>query len=207
MTALCGGGDFPLRKGKKERTRMKKTSAFTRLFTLALAALAVLTASVMAATVGSSDDPLVTLSYLNEKFLPQVMESVDKKIAARNEAVSKELSVQIKSDASAFEKKYGSAVSGAGASSGTVDSFVVVTLSNGQTLYGDIGCEVMLRVGSASCVASSSPGLVNETSGAVIVGGNALEKNNLYMMTVTERGVKATADNTKVLVRGTYSVQ
>ena len=186
---------------------MKKTGAFTRLFTLALAAFAVLTASVMAATVGSSDDPLVTLSYLNEKFLPQVMESVDKKIAVRNEAVSKELSVQIKSDAAAFEKKYGSAVSSAGASSGTVDSFTVVTMAKGQTLYGDIGCEVMLRVGSASCVASSSPGLVNETSGTVIVGGNALEKNNLYMMTVTERGVRATADNTKVLVRGTYSVQ
>ena len=186
---------------------MKKTSAFTRLFTLALAALTVLTASVMAATVGSSDDPLVTLSYLNEKFLPQVMESVDKKIAVRNEAVSKELSVQIKSDAAAFEKKYGSAVSSAGASSGTVDSFTVVTMAKGQTLYGDIGCEVMLRVGGAQCVASSVPGLVNETSGTTISGGSALEKNNLYMMTVTERGVKATADGTKVLVRGTYSVQ
>ena len=186
---------------------MKKTSAFTRLFTLALAALAVLTASAMAAAVGSPDDPLVTLSYLNEKFLPQVMESVDKKIAARNETVSKELSAQVKSDAAAFEKKYGSAVSGEGASSGAADSFTVVTLSKGQTLYGDIGCEVMLRVGGAQCVANSSPGLVNETSGTVIVGGNALEKNNLYMMTVTERGVTATAEGTKLLVRGTYSVQ
>ena len=186
---------------------MKKTSAFTRLFTLALAAFTVLTASVMAASVGSSDDPLVTLSYLNEKFLPQVMESVDQKIASRNETVSKELSAQIRSDAAAFEKEYGSAASGEGASFGTVSSFVVVTLSKGQVLYGDIGCEVMLRVGGAQCVASASPGLVNETSGTVIIGGNALEKNNLYMMTVTERGVKATAEGTKVLVRGTYSVQ
>ena len=186
---------------------MKKTSALTRLFTLALAALTVLTASVMAATVGSSDDPLVTLSYLNEKFLPQVLESVDRKIAARNETVSKELSAQIKSDTAAFEKKYGSAVSSAGASSGTVDSFTVVTLSKGQTLYGNVGCEVMLRVGSAMCVATSSPGLVNETSGTVIVGGNALEKNNLYMMTVADRGVNATAEGTKLLVRGTYRVQ
>ena len=206
MTALCGE-ESPLRIEKKERKTMKKTGVFTRLFTLALAALTVLTASVMAATVGSSDDPLVTLSYLNEKFLPQVMESVDKKIASRNETVSKELSAQIKSDAAAFEKKYGSAVSSAGASSGTVDSFTVVTMAKGQTLYGDIGCEVMLRVGGASCVANSSPGLVNETGGSVIGGGSALEKNNLYMMTVTERGVQATADNTKVLVRGTYSVQ
>ena len=186
---------------------MKKTGVLMRLFTLALAAFAVLTASVTAATVGSSDDPLVTLSYLNEKFLPQVMASVDEKIATRNESVSKELSAQIKSDTAAFEKKYGAVASGEGASSGTVDSFTVVTMANGQTLYGDIGCEVMLRVGGAECVAGSSPGLVDETGGAVIVGGNALEKNHLYMMTVTERGVRATADSTKVLVRGTYSVQ
>ena len=201
MISRRGGENSSPPCRKKERTTMKST--FTRLFTLALAALTVLTASVMAASVGSSDDPLVTLSYLNEKFLPQVMQSVDEKIAARNETVAKELSAQIRSDAAEFEKKYAAS----DAPSGTVDSFAVVTMAKGQTLYGDIGCEVMLRVGGAQCVASSSPGLVNETSGTVIVGGNALEKNNLYMMTVTERGVRATADGTKVLVRGTYSVQ
>ena len=51
---------------------MKKTPhALTRLFTLLLASLTILSISVAAAgTAGSSSDPLVTLSYLNEKFLP-----------------------------------------------------------------------------------------------------------------------------------------
>ncbi|MEI3305433.1 MAG: hypothetical protein V8R40_05020 [Dysosmobacter sp.] len=40
----------------------------------------------------------------------------------------------------------------------------MVTLSNGQTLKGDIGCEVMLRVGSAVCVYPSNPGLVDEST-------------------------------------------
>ena len=32
-------------------------------------------------------------------------------------------------------------------------------------LVGDIGCEVMLRVGSAACVSPSTPGLIDETTG------------------------------------------
>lgn len=186
---------------------MKKNHLLTRLITLLLAAFTVLTGTVMAAGVGSADDPLVTLSYLNETFLPQVMKSVDEKIVARNTEVSDKLSAQIRSDAASFERKYGSIGGGSGEMSGTVDSFVVVTLSKGQVLYGDIGCETMLRVGSAVCVANSAPGLVNETTAGTISNGDALAKNNLYMMTVTERGVKATADNTKILVRGTYRVQ
>ena len=186
---------------------MKKNQLLTRLITLFLAAFTVLTGTVMAAGVGSSDDPLVTLSYLNETFLPQVMKSVDEKIAARNTEVSDKLSAQIRSDAAAFERKYGSISGGSGELSGTVDSFAVVTLAKGQILYGDIGCETMLRVGSAVCVANSAPGLVNETTAGTIGNGDALAKNNLYMMTVTERGVKAAADNTKILVRGTYRVQ
>lgn len=60
---------------------MKKTPhALTRLFTLLLASLTILSISVAAAgTAGSSSDPLVTLSYLNEKFLPELMTRVDEK--------------------------------------------------------------------------------------------------------------------------------
>ena len=66
---------------------MKKTPhALTRLFTLLLASLTLLSISVAAAgTAGSSSDPLVTLSYLNEKFLPELMTRVDEKLAARTD--------------------------------------------------------------------------------------------------------------------------
>ena len=37
-----------------------------------------------AAEAGSSGDPLVTLSYLNETFMDSIMERVDQKIEARN---------------------------------------------------------------------------------------------------------------------------
>lgn len=188
---------------------MKKTShALTRLFTLLLASLTILSISVAAAgTAGSSSDPLVTLSYLNEKFLPELMTRVDEKLAARTDTASKELRAQVDADIKQLEEKYGSQTSGEGASAGTADSFVVVTMTNGQVLYGAIGCEVMLRVGTASVVSPSSPGLIDSTGGTTLDNGAGLTKNHLYMMTISDRGVKATAATTKLLVRGTYEVK
>ena len=137
-----------------------------------------------AAEAGSSDDPLVTLSYLNETFMDSIMERVDQKIAARNA----QLGI--------------SAGSGASAAS----NFTVVTLTSGQVLTGDIGCEVMLRVGTAVCVSPSSPGLIDETAATALNNGSALVQNHLYMMTIEGRGVRATAGTTKLLVRGSYTV-
>ena len=84
--------------------------------------------------------------------------------------------------------------------------FVLVTMKKGETLKGSVGTEVMLRVGTATCTASSAPGLIDTTSAGSIDNGAALSKNHLYMMTIEERGVKATAATVKVLVRGTYTV-
>ena len=56
-------------------------------------------------------------------------------------------------------------VRGSGTSSAV---FQVVTLSSGQTLTGDIGCEVMLRVGTATCVSPSTPGLIDETTAGTL---------------------------------------
>ena len=188
---------------------MKKTPhALTRLFTLLLTSLTLLSISVAAAgTAGSSSDPLVTLSYLNEKFLPELMARVDEKLAARTDTASKELRAQGDADIKRLEEKYGSQTSNEGASTGTADSFVVVTMTNGQVLYGAIGCEVMLRVGTASVVSPSSPGLIDSTGGTTLDNGAGLTKNHLYMMTISDRGVKATAATTKLLVRGTYEVK
>ena len=44
-------------------------------------------------------------------------------------------------------------------------------------------------------------------AGAALAGGLGLQKNHLYMATVDSRGVQASANSTKLLVRGNYSVQ
>lgn len=157
---------------------MKRKSRFLRL-AAAAALCGVLMTTAFAAEAGSAQDPLVTLSYLNETFMNTIMARVDEKIAAR-----------------------GGQASGTSASA----TFTVVTLSNGQTLTGDIGCEVILRVGSAVCVTPSAPGLIDETTAGTLNNGGALVQNHLYMMTIENRAVRATAATTKLLVRGAYSI-
>ena len=138
-----------------------------------------------AAGAGTADDPLVTLSYLNETFLAAVQKRIDEAVASRNARLTAYI----------------------GGSAGTASSFAVVTIPAGKTLVGDIGCEVMLRVGSAACVSPSTPGLIDETTGGTLENGKALVKNHLYMMTIEGRGVKAGSGTVKVLVRGSYTIQ
>ena len=156
-----------------------------------LVALSVLlngTVTMAGAAAGGSEDPLVTLSYLNDTFLGDILQRVDEKIAARNSQIVQQLGGQ------------------GTAGSATAATFTVVTLSSGQVLTGDIGCEVMLRVGSASCVAPSTPGMIDTTTAGTLNNGGALVQNHLYMMTIEGRGVQATAATTKLLVRGSYTV-
>ena len=165
---------------------MKKTHWPTRLAAGCLVTLTLVGVAFAAGQQGSQSDPLVTLSYLNETFLGQIMTKVDQKIAARNSQLLQQ--------------------SGGGTGSGSSVEFKVVTLSKGQTLTGDIGGEGMLRVGTASCVSPSSPGLIDETTAGTLNNGGALVTNHLYMMTIEGRGVRAGSATTKLLVRGSYTI-
>ena len=143
-----------------------------------------------AATAGDFDDPLVTKSYLDGPFLEQVQflvgQTVDERKAELEQAVEKALE-------EAAEQNSGNV-------------FKVVTLSQGQVLEGDVGCEVMLRIGTAVCGTPGTIGLINTTDGSILGNGEALVTNHLYMITISTRTVTATSDTVKVLVRGPYTV-
>ena len=86
-------------------------------------------------------------------------------------------------------------------------SFSVVTLSYGQELTADVGCEIMLRIGSATVSATDTPGLVDTTDGTTLENGLSLTQNHLYMATIAGHSVVAASDTVKLLVSGTYSLQ
>ena len=156
----------------------------------------------IAAEAGSQGDPLVTLSYLNDTFLGRLLGKVDSKIGEQNQTIRQELEQRIDQ----AEQEILGQVTGTGTVSGTTASYHEVTVSDGQTLYGSAGCEVMLRSGSASCVSEgkSTPGLVDISGGGTINHGSALKENHLYTMTA-DRGVKASGAVT-LLVRGSYTI-
>lgn len=85
-------------------------------------------------------------------------------------------------------------------------AFTVVTLSKGQTVKCQVGCEIMLRIGSASASGPDSPVLVDTTEGTTLENGGVLVKNHLYMATIVNNGLTATADVTKVLISGEYTI-
>ncbi|MBQ9459043.1 MAG: hypothetical protein IJU66_03840 [Oscillospiraceae bacterium] len=186
---------------------MKRFDWLLRLASLLLTSYLLLAVTVFAAgSPGSEGDPLVTVSYLDETFLPQMLGRVNELLEQRDAALARRLSEQVDADIQRLSTQMG----GQNIDNSTSekhDTFTVVTLSEGQTLRGDIGCEVMLRVGSANCVSSSTPGLIDETDGSTLGGGSALVKNHIYMMTIEDRGVKATAATVKVLVRGGYTIR
>lgn len=163
---------------------------------LCAVAAVILAASVAYAAVGagagSSSDPLVTLSYLTGVFEPKVEEKLDTMV---DEKVDE------------LQKQFDKTVSQVNGGSADAAVFSVVTLEAGQVLEGDVGCEVMLRVGSASCVSDGSTGLVDVTDGTTLGNGKNLVKNHLYMVTISTRSVKASSDTVKLLVRGPYSIK
>lgn len=204
--------------------KQKKWKAITSI--LLLAALVVAGALAIAAEYGTSDDPLVSLSYINNVLAPQISEKVDAIIAEKTASLEGELDSKINSISGEIEDKISQYASKSsdeivtdafvqsvadkvaekiGASSGTSSTFALVKLSSGQTLTAKVGCEALLRLGTATCVSSGTPGLIDMTTGADLAGGKALEKNHLYLCTVDGRGIKATSDAT-LLVRGPYTI-
>lgn len=181
------------------KKRTLRTLACLLLVGSVLAAFA-----AMATGAGSQGDPLVTLSYLNETFLGEVLQSVDEKLADRNALLRQETQQAVEQAQRELLEQLGS---GAAVSGGGAVSYVVVELSDGQLLHGGAGCEVLLRRGSAHCVAEdrTTPGLVDTTSGGSIGHGGALAEDHLYLLPAA-RSIQATGAVT-LLVRGDYAIQ
>ena len=166
-----------------------------------LAAVCLTVGAAVAAGEGTQADPLITLSYLNQTAIPAVLEQVDGKAQAYQEELAGKLDEAIQQYTAKMEELVGDESAQQHAA-----TYTVITLQKDQQLNMDIGCEVMLRIGTAQCVSPSNPGLINTTTGTILNNGKDLEVNHLYMSTITGRSIKATANVTKVLVRGGYTI-
>ena len=160
--------------------------------------LSVLVVSAGAAA-GSASDPLISLSYLEDTFLPAVVDQVDALAEDRQEELEGKFSAQIQQYKTEMKGLVDSGSAGEA-------SYVLVTLTQGQTMALDVGCELMLRVGSATVTCGTNPARIDISTGGTLNKGVALEKNHLYMATIPDRVLTPTAATVKVLVRGGYTV-
>ncbi len=154
-----------------------------------------ITAAVAATTYGSSDDPLVTLSYINQTVKPDIM----KELNANLEATKAELAADFNSRLSQANGNTGGAVS--------PDAFTPVTLSARQVIRCSAGAEILVSSGGATAYGGSSPRLTDETDGTSLAAAGAnLINNHMYIVPAEGNGLRAASDGTVVMVRGGYTV-
>lgn len=168
-----------------------------RFGTAALSAVLLGTVAALAAG-GDQTDPLVTLSYLDQTAIPQIVKQVEEQTASRQKELEERLAAQI-------TQYLAQAGPGAGTSSGGSASFTLVSLSSGQVMSLDVGCEILPRIGTVTVRANTSPALIDTSTGGTVNSGTALTSNHLYMATIADRTLTASGD-VKLLVRGGYSI-
>lgn len=135
-----------------------------------------------ASAFGTQSDPLVAKSYLDDVLTPKLQS---------------EFESQLDNEVQQLEQQIN------GVTSTLSGNYQVVTLSSGQTLQGSIGCEIVLRSGSAAV--SGSTGLSDLTAGNVVASGNAVTANHLSVVVGANEGVKASGAVT-LLVKGVFQI-
>lgn len=161
---------------------MKKRYIRFRLGALAAAVCAL--ATVVLAEPGASDDPLISKSYIENQLMPQIKQYIESRLA-----------------------EVGGGNNGGGAAAVTADKFNVVNASAGQQIICSAGTELILRMGSASVIATEKGGIADTTDGFDLADGAFMPSNHLLIVPVSDgRGVRATTDII-VMIKGGYTVK
>ena len=179
-----------------------KKQGFKKIFLGGVFAVAL--ALTVTAAQGSESDPLVTLGYLTDQFLPKVLGEVEVKMADRDKVLEDKLQAMVDTYSTDMERKFLKASVGTGEGT-AAPGFVAVTVGEGQIIMLSTGSELLLREGTAICVAPSTPGLVDTTDGSILEGYELLRPNHLYLATAEDRGLTA-GDTVTVLIRGEYVI-
>lgn len=166
-----------------------------------LALAAALTVTVFAAAYDSSEDPIISLSYLTEVFRPSIVKDYEAKIAAL-EARIDTLSAGGNTETTPPVQE----PEPTPAQENT--AFEVVQMKYGDCLFAEGAVEIMLRAGAAVCIApDAAQGLSDYTEGKEIYNGEALTKNHMCLIPRGDgRGIMATAESVYIMVRGEYNL-
>lgn len=146
--------------------------------------------AVAAANYGTTSDPLVTLSYLNNKLAPDLLGQFQKQLDAKTAEMNTSLQKQIQELDAKIDRNGGSS-----------SSFAQVNLQNGQSVNCSAGTEIMLRSGSAQAWSD----MADLTSGGTLKLGDAMKQNYMYMTPIDGGGFGASSTST-ILIRGSYKI-
>jgi len=90
---------------------------------------------------------------------------------------------------------------------GGTDTFSVVSVEKGMTLVGEAGCEMILRSGSGTIIATQKGGIADVTSGIDLQTNEKAPSNHLLIVHLSDgRGIYAESDML-VMVKGKYTIK
>ncbi len=85
-------------------------------------------------------------------------------------------------------------------------SYEVVSVEAGQSVICGAGCELILRMGDATVIATEKGGLADVTSGVDLADGSAMPSNHLLIVPLADgRGISANTD-LLVMIKGNYTI-
>ena len=173
---------------------MKKKS----IIALIVAAALLLGLGVTVFAYDSSEDPIVSLSYLTDIFKPLILRELDNKVDAKVAEAVKNLNVNPTAQQPETPPAQTTEPTG----------YVVVEMTVGDALYASDACDIMLRAGNAVCIApDANQGIADYTDATEIMNGESLVKNHMCLIPRGDgRGVLATSESVFIMVRGNYTI-
>lgn len=161
----------------------------------------------------SQNDPLVSLSYINEvviaeydKKLAEINAKISE-IAKKNETLENEKNtlqaslVVANAQIAEFEKQLAELKNTA------ASGYEVVCLKNGQKLLATSSCELIVRSGSAIIVSITTNGVNDLTDGSELLNAaNAPLYHSLVVPRGDGRGIQVTSGESYIMVRGGYKI-
>lgn len=152
--------------------------------------------TVALANPGSGSDPLISLSYFENKIeilkndlLNELTTTFSSKFSDLEKDVTKTLEETSKNGNS------------------TQTEFKIITLGEGETIICDAGTEIIVRSGKSAVLTSetSSGGISDITTGRDLPNGEEIVNNHLLIVPKTDgRGIKGTITGA-VMIKGNYT--
>ncbi len=143
-----------------------------------------LTFTVVLAEPGGADDPIISKSYIDNVLMPQIKDYIESRLKG------------------VVPEKDENKVSGDTAA----ETFTVVSMSKGQKMTCDAGCELILRMGQAQIFATEKGGIADTTAGYDLANKTKMPSNHLLIVPVGDgRGIVAQND-VLVMVKGSYTL-
>ena len=183
---------------------MKRKTLAAGLAALTIVAVCAIPGSTRvsaSANPGTAADPLVSRSYVDERF-NQLLSIINDGSSSTQQPSANTSKDELVAEVMKQLEDYYVAKMG----TSTAQSYTPVSLRAGEILLGAEGTEIILRSGSATAYTLVANGLSNVTDGSELGMGVPLSVNHLLIVSRADgRGVRAGSD-AWLLVKGGYTI-